>query len=153
MFSTYLRVVCLALLFIPALAQSQDSDRMKMTSSLEPKEAAAGEKVTLKLKLDIQPGFHTYPTVQADPNAKDFTTNIRVKSGPLESDGAAKEPKPKEKFDPDLKATIGYFEDMTEIEVPFKVKAGTPAGVTKITIRIQTQVCDDKNCLPFVETL
>ncbi len=153
MFNAISRVLTLILFCIPTMVHSQSNDRMTLTSRLEPKEVVAGEKVTLKLKLTIQPGFHTYPTVQADPNAKNFTTNIRVKSGPLEADGTAKGPKAKEKFDPDLKATVAYYVGDTEIEVPLKVKAGTSPGRVKIVIRIQTQVCDDNSCLPFVESL
>lgn len=150
MFKTLLITSCI--LFTPVLGLGQE-DRMKLTATLDPKEAAAGEIVTLKLKLDIQPGFHTYPTVQTDPKASAYTTNVRVKSGPLEAAGPAKEPKPKEKFEPEFNATVGYFYDPVDIDVPFKVKAGTPAGKSKVMIRINTSVCNDMNCLPFNEDL
>jgi DsbC/DsbD-like thiol-disulfide interchange protein len=141
---------CCFLLF-PVLAAGQE-DRMKVKATLEPKEAAVGDTIKLKLKLDIKAGYHTYPTVQNDPNASAFITNIRVRSGPLEAAGTAKEPKPNEKYDQDLKVKIGTLEGTVEIEVPFKVKKDTPAGKAKVSIRVQTQVCNETNCLPFNET-
>ncbi|HQR05969.1 MAG TPA: cytochrome c biogenesis protein CcdA [Gemmatales bacterium] len=140
----------LLLFLIPSLVFAQPSDRMKVTATLEPKTAAPGEIVTLKVHFDVEPGFHTYPTVQTDPNAKDFTTVFRVKAGPIEPAGSAIEPKAMEKFDPDLKATVGTLEGSFDIEVPFKVKAGTSPGPVKVNIRLQTQVCDT-SCLPFDE--
>jgi thiol:disulfide interchange protein len=140
-------VLCLLL---PVVALSQE-ERMKLTASVSPQEAGVGESVTLKLLLDISAGFHTYPTSQTDPNASAFTTVLRVKEGPLVSAGPAKEPKPKEKFDQDLKATVGIYEEPTEIEIPYKVKAGTPPGKVKVVIKVQTQVCNEMNCQPFNE--
>ena len=124
---------------------------MKATATLEPREAAPGQVVTFKLHYEVVPGFHTYPTVQADPNAGDYVTKFKIKAGPLESAGAVKEPKPVESFDPDLKATIGHLEGTGDFEVPYKVKAGTAAGTVKVSIRVDTQVCST-SCEQFVET-
>lgn len=136
-------------MLLPVWAHGQE--RMKVKVTLEPLEAAPGETVTLKVKLDIEPGFHTYPTAQTDPNASSFVTNIRVRSGPLESAGAAREPKPKEKFESALNATIGVYEEPAEIEAPFKVKADATPGKAKVVFRIQSQACNDQNCLPIEE--
>lgn len=145
-----IRIVSLLLFLIPSLVFAQPNDRMKATALLVPITAAPGDIVTLKVHFEVEAGFHTYPTVQTDPNAKDFTTVFRVKAGPLEPAGPAKEPKAMEKFDPDLKATVGTLEGTFDMEVPFKVKAGTPVGRNKVSIRLQTQVCDT-SCLPFDE--
>ena len=142
---------CLVLLCLPAWANAQSNDRMKVITSLEPKEAAPGEVVTFKLHYEVVPGFHTYPTVQADPNAGDYVTKFKIKAGPLESAGAVKEPKPVESFDPDLKATVGHLEGTGDFEVPYKVKAGTAAGTVKVSVRVDTQVCST-TCVPFIET-
>ena len=136
------------LLLLPALVAAQE-DRMKLVPELKATEAAPGETITLKFKLELEPGFHTYPTTQSDPNASAFTTQIRVKTGPLEMAGKIKEPAPKTKFDPDLKATIGIYEEPVEMEVPLKIKAGTPPGKVKFSVRFQTQVCNESNCQQF----
>ena len=123
------RILCLALLCLPSWSTAQATDRMKATATLEPKEAAPGQVVTFKLHYEVVAGFHTYPSVQVDPNAKDFVTRFRVKAGPLESAGAVKEPKATEIFDADLKATVGHLEGSGDFEVPFKVKADD--GITE----------------------
>ena len=145
------RILCLALFCLPAWANAQTSDRMKATATLEPKEAAPGQVITFKLHYEVVPGFHTYPSVQADPEASVYVTKFRVKAGPLESAGAIKEPKPVEAFDPDLKATVGHLEGTGDFEVPFKVKAGTAPGTVKVSIKIDTQVCST-TCVQFIET-
>jgi len=144
-------LLCLALLCLPSLALAQTSERMKVSASLEPKEAAPGQVVTFKLHFDVEPGFHTYPTVQTDPNASSFVTVFRVKAGPLESAGPIKEPKAEDKLEPELKATVGYLHGSGDFEVPYKVKAGTPPGAVKVSIKLDTQVCST-TCEQFIQT-
>ncbi|MFT3879005.1 MAG: cytochrome c biogenesis protein CcdA [Gemmatales bacterium] len=147
-----IRSVCLLLLLLPSLALAQTSDRMKVSATLEPKEAAPGQVVTFMLHFDVEPGFHTYPAVQADPNASSFVTLFKVpKDSALEKAGPVKEPKAEEKLEPELKATVGYLHGSGDFEVPFKVKAGTPPGPVKVSIKVDTQVCST-TCEQFIQT-
>lgn len=141
----------LALLFLLPISATAQDERMKVLATLDPKEAAVGETLKLTLSLDIQPGFHTYSTSQSDPEAKSYITRVKIKEGPLESAGAIKEPKPKLKFEKDLGATIAIFEEPVVLEASFKVKAGTAAGKHKVILALDTNVCNDSNCLPFNE--
>lgn len=127
---------------------------MEASGSLNKTEAAPGDALVFKLKMEIKPGFHSYPTKQKDPKAADFVTKIRVKNAdkaPVEISGPIKEPAPKEKVDPTL-GLLEYYEDTVEIEVPLKVKAATAAGSGKFTMSLVTQVCDEQGCIPFSQS-
>jgi thiol:disulfide interchange protein DsbD len=145
-------VLCLiASLLVPATLWAQGNERMEASGSLNKTEAAHGDALVFKLKMEIKPGFHSYPTKQKDPKAEIFVTTIRVKkadTAPVEISGPIKEPAPKEKVDPAL-GTIGYYEDTVEMEVPLKVKASAKAGPQKFSISLTTQVCDEQGCIPF----
>jgi thiol:disulfide interchange protein len=154
MHSNSFRLLSFLVLFLvcplPALAQGEE--RMEASASLEAKEAAPGDIVRVKLKLDVKAGFHTYPTTQKDPKAKDFVTTIRVKNAkdaPVGRSGEVKEPEPKVKFEQALGASVGYLEDSVEMEVPLLVKADAPAGPAKFSLAVVTQVCDEMGCVPF----
>ena len=138
------------LMGVPATARAQE-ERMDVTVTLDAKEAQAGTTVMAKVKLDVKVGFHTYPTKQKDPAAASFVTKIRIKdkASPVEVTGQVKEPAPTEHFVELLKATVGHHESPVELEVPIKIKPGTPAGAIKFALTIDTQVCDDKGCLPY----
>lgn len=144
----------LTLFLTPSLRAQEE--RMEVTGSLSTKEAAPGEVFTLKLKLDVKEGFHTYPTKQNDPKAAGFTTLIRVKGGEqalIERKGDIKEPEAKEKVDVALGATIGTYDHPVEMEIPLAIKPKTPAGTAKFTISFVSQVCDDQGCVPYSKSM
>jgi DsbC/DsbD-like thiol-disulfide interchange protein len=152
--SASFRIVSLGLILclVPSIARAQGEDRMEIRVTLDSKDAVAGATIMAKVKLDVKPGFHTYPTKQKTEEAKDFITTISVKEGgrvPVERTGDIKEPTPKEKMDPELKVNVGIFEEPVELEVPLKIKAGTRPGQAKFTLTIATQVCDKEGCVPF----
>src|SRR5262249_16493461 len=51
-------------------------DRLKVSAAFDPAEAQRGGTATLKVTLAPAPGYHTYPTRQADPNANSFVTTV-----------------------------------------------------------------------------
>jgi DsbC/DsbD-like thiol-disulfide interchange protein len=143
--------VFLVPLLAPTFVLAQDEERMTATVSLDAKQARPGATITAKVRFDIKPGFHCYPTKQKDPKMEAFATTIRIKNGdkaPVQRAGDIKEPKPKEKHEPEL-GTLAYYEGTVEFEVPLKVKANAPTGPAKFTLAINTQVCDEKGCLPY----
>src|SRR5262249_25211013 len=44
-------------------------ERLRVSAAFDPAEAQRGGTATLKVTLAPAPGYHTYPTKQADPNA------------------------------------------------------------------------------------
>lgn len=145
--------VCLLLLSLVSQAHAQE-ERMEAEATLSAKEGKPGDIITLKIDLNVKPGFHTYPTAQKDSNAASFVTTVRVKNekdAPVERSGKIKEPEPKDKLEAALNATVSYFDIPVTLEVPLKIKANA-TGKAKFSISLVTQVCDDMGCVPFTKT-
>lgn len=153
----FLRFLLLFIALLGAASQIEaQEERMEVTGTLSVKEAAPGEVFTLKLKLDVKEGFHTYPTRQKDPNAAAFVATIKVKGGDqalVERKGDVKEPETKDKLDTTLGATIGTYEHPVEMEVPLAIKAKVTAGTAKFTISFVSQVCDEMGCVPYSKSM
>jgi thiol:disulfide interchange protein DsbD len=146
-------LLLLPLLGVPGPVYAQGDERMETSVTLDPKEAVAGGNVTAKVKLDVKLGFHTYPTKQKDPGAAGFVTSFSIRNedkAPVEIKGEVKEPIPHDSLQGDL--SVSKFEEPVELEVPLRIKPTTPVGKAKFSFVIQTQVCDDKGCLPYSKT-
>jgi thiol:disulfide interchange protein DsbD len=129
-------------------------DRLKVSAVFEPAEAQRGGTATLKVTLAPAPGYHTYPTKQADPKADSFVTSIEFPD--LKDFTPAKdwqEPKPKLVDEKDLKIKFGIYEEKAILENKMMVAKDATPGDKKIKIKLATQVCDEKGCIPVNETL
>jgi thiol:disulfide interchange protein len=138
-------------LLLPGVGVAQD-ERMDVSASLSKKDVKPEEIFYVKINMNVKEGFHTYAVKQKDPNASAFSTSFRVKAASesrVEKAGDVKEPDGKDKLEAALNATITIFEGLVDLEVPVKVKKGTPPGKAKFTLSLVTQVCDDQGCLPF----
>ncbi len=144
---------CLGLLAVPLFAADPPSKGIKsVTATVEPAEAKPGQTVTVKLTIDLEPGFTIYATTQTDKNAADFVTTIPYPApGTVVFVGSVKEPElPVVKAEPllgikELKA----FEGKVVFERPAVVAPSATAGATAIKIAgLKLQACDDKNCYP-----
>jgi hypothetical protein len=124
----------------------------KLEASFEPKEAKPGQTVTFSLTIELNKGYHTYPTVQVDPMAVGMVNSFKF-------------PKPdtvifvEDVVDPNGFTThsepiLGIKEiRQYEGKVVFTRKAvidpAAKAGEVTVTLPAFTlSVCDDKNCFP-----
>jgi thiol:disulfide interchange protein DsbD len=73
--------VAAALGAAPAYGKGFD-DVAKLQVTVEPSTVARGQTATLKLTVEPAPGYHTYPTVQDDPEAKSYETKFPFESTP-----------------------------------------------------------------------
>jgi hypothetical protein len=53
----------------------------------------------------------------------------------------------------ELMAKVGIYEEKAVLENILTVSKDAAAGAKKIKVKIDTQVCDDKGCIPFSKTL
>jgi thiol:disulfide interchange protein len=144
----------------PHVVSSKGQERMQASASLEPLMARRGQVLSLKVVYDIRPGFHSYPTVQSDPNAASFVSSIelaasedRKATGPVivELVGDWKNSAVKMHAEPalDIKS-LASFEGKATIEGSLRVKADTVPGVHQVVVRVRGQVCDEENtCAGF----
>jgi thiol:disulfide interchange protein DsbD len=142
---------------LPALAQPGTTGRKledvlyKKEVTFEPSEAKPGDTVTWRLSLDIAPHWHTYPTHQADPNAKSLITKFEwPKNTPLVPQGRLNEPtESKAKPDPALEIKeYRYFEGNVTFSQSFQVAKDAATAELRFTPKITLTVCDDNSCLP-----
>jgi hypothetical protein len=146
-------VLCSLLWSTPTLAADPPSKGVKAVAvSVEPKEAKPGQTVTVKLTVELEPGFTIYATTQTDKLAADFVTTIPYPApGAVVFVGSVKEPEsPVLKAEPALGIkALRVFEGKVVFERAAVVAPTAAAGPTPIKIAgLKLQACDDKNCYP-----
>ena len=145
---------CLAMQTAGQKKEVPPEERLKASAVFDPAEAKRGGTVTLKVTLTPAPGYHTYPTKQADAKADAFITTIEFPGiKDLKPAKEWKEPKPKIMDEKELMAKVGIYEEKAVLENILTVSKDAAAGAKKIKVKIDTQVCDDKGCIPFSKTL
>lgn len=119
----------------------------RLDASVEPARVKPGSTVTWKLTIDLLEGWHTYPTVQPDPNQSSFVTKITFpKTAGLTFARDCKEPKGIVKKDPD--GDITMFEGLVTIENKIAIAADAKPGKIKLQVPVKLQVCSKDTCLP-----
>jgi hypothetical protein len=146
----------LSLLAALALAAPQDWYARAVKSvemTVSPATAKPGETVTVAVTITLNDGFHTYPTVQPDPKAKDFVNTVTFPAADaagLIFVGTVQDPaNPIKKAEPllGIKAMheFGGVVTYTRKAVVSPKASGTLA--VKLPKFVLT-VCDESNCFP-----
>jgi len=124
----------------------------KVEAKFEPAEAKPGQTVTFKLTVDLNDGYYTYPTVQAEKAAASMTNQLKFPDpGAVVFVGAVSDPPIYDvKSEPDLGIKEYHVNPGTAVYsrkavVSPKAQPG-PATVKLTTFRLQ--VCDKNNCFP-----
>ncbi len=152
---------------LPGQAKAKQAgieERVKEVSiAVEPAKARRGETVVLNVTFQLQPGFHTYPTKQPDPKAEAFVTDLSFKlppalvfSGPVADQPARtkiEEVAGLDANDPKRKVKVTEYEEGVVYRQKVLIGADAKPGEAKIEVKLATQVCDDKGCVPYSKTL
>jgi thiol:disulfide interchange protein DsbD len=148
-----------SLLVVPlASAQAQgpgnrsfDANVSNIKASFDPPTAARGQTVLLRVSLDVAPGWHTYPTLQTDPEAKAYKTSFGLKStADLILVGDWKDLAFLSKSDPSSGITdLHYLVGHVEWTHPVVVNPDATPGKKTVTVPFRfIQVCDKQGCVP-----
>jgi len=120
----------------------------KVEASFSPAEAKPGQTVTLKIVVELAPGYHTYPVVQPSPEAKFSANKIAFAAGgPVVFVGDLVDPvqpKVKKLEDYELHVYPGGGTWIRKAVVLPNAKAGAGTAKVKFTLL----VCDEDNCFP-----
>lgn len=128
-------------------------ERLRMEASLEPNRVKRGEAVNFRLILEPAKGFYTYPAAQADPKAASYITVISFDESALVPEGPFREPEGVVKPVPEEGITAKKtYKDVATIERTLRVRSDLPPGPRKVAVKVRTQACDDKNCVPYAKT-
>ena len=124
----------------------------KVEGRFTPAEAKPGQTVTFSLTVELNDGYHTYPTAQPDPKAADMINVIKFPApGALIFVGETQDPKEfVAKEEPDLgvkelRVNTGAVVYTRKAVVSPKAAAG-PTTVKLATFSLS--VCDKSNCFP-----
>jgi len=124
----------------------------KFEAKFEPAEAKPGQTVTLKITVDLNDGFHTYPTVQPDPGADNFVNIIKYpEAGNLIFVGKTNDPKDFDtKEEPILKIKeLRVIPGTAVFTRKAVVSPKAAAGMLEMKLpEFRLQVCDKTNCFP-----
>lgn len=149
--------VCVSLcLFLSGTVSAQDWYTKAVKSvdmKIVPAEAKPGQTVTVRITIDLNDPYHTYPIVQPDPKAADQVNSITLpEPNPmgLIFVGKIKDPaNPEKKAEPLLGIKEMFLYPGT---VTYEHKAVvSPQANGSIAVKIpkfMLLVCDDKNCFP-----
>ncbi len=136
----------------PARAAENFDDVAKVKVTLDPPSAARGQTVMLRIAMDLAAGWHTYPTLQTDPEAEvyvnkfDFpNTREVVFVGSLDNPLGFVS-----KMEPALNIKdLHQYEGKVVWTRPLVVRPDATPGKTKVIIPLtNVQVCDESHCLP-----
>jgi thiol:disulfide interchange protein len=156
--ASMLRKGCLVLALVvaavapPARAGENFDDVAKVKVTLEPATAQRGQTVFLKISMELASGWHTYPTVQTDPEAEVYVNKFEFPNtkdivfvGTLENP-----PGFVTKIEPALGIKdLHQYEGKVVWQRPLVVRPDATPGKTKLTIPLtNVQVCDESHCLP-----
>jgi plastocyanin len=149
-------VVAIAIAVLPATPAAAQKWYEKAVKKVEakftPAEAKPGQTVTFTVTVELNDGFHTYPTVQTDKQAAAMVNEIKFPDpGTLIFVGKVEDPKDqKTKSEPDLgilemaycTGTVTYTR-----KAVVSPKAAAGASTVKLTT-FRLSVCDKDNCFP-----
>jgi hypothetical protein len=147
--------VAAVLALVPGSASAQkwyEKAVKKVEGKFAPAEAKPGQTVTFTLTVDLNDGYHTYPTAQPDKKAADMINVLKFPNpGAVIFVGTTQDPKDfVTKEEPDLgikelRVNIGTVTYTRKAVVSPKASAG--AATVKLAM-FSLSVCDKNNCFP-----
>jgi hypothetical protein len=126
----------------------------KVEGSFSPAEAKPGQTVTFSLTVQLNEGYHTYPTIQMDKGAANFGLVNEIKfpdAGKVVFVGEVQDPKDiKTKSEPDLKILeLQYCTGTVVYTRKAVVSPKAPAGMAAVKLKaFNLSVCDKDRCFP-----
>jgi hypothetical protein len=121
-------------------------------AKFDPAEAKPGQTVSLKLTVDLNDGYYTYPTVQPDKSAAGFINKIKFPAaGKVIFVGATTDPKVFEtKDEPELMIKdLHYLPGRSTFMRKAVVSPKAAAGEVEVKLdSFELSVCDKVNCFP-----
>lgn len=124
----------------------------KVEGAFSPAEAKPGQTVTFTLTVELNDGYHTYPTAQADKGAAGMVNTIKFPDpGAVIFVGKLEDPKDaKTKAEPELGIVeLKYCEGKVVYTRKAVVSPKAAAGPVAVKLAaFKLSVCDKDNCFP-----
>jgi len=118
----------------------------KWTASVEPAQAAPGQRVEIVLKATVPAPWHLYSTTPIEGGP--FPTTIIVeKGGPIGEVGKPVQSTPLKKLDKNFGKEVEYYDGSAEFRIPVRLSK-TAKGELKLPASVRFQVCNEGTCMP-----
>jgi hypothetical protein len=147
--------IALALASAPVSAGKQkwyEKAVKKVSAEFTPAEAKPGQTVTLSVTVELNEGYHTYPTVQTDKGAAAMVNSFKFPTpGAVIFVGTVQDPKDaKTKAEPDAGILeMRYYEGKVSYTRKAVVSPKATAGPATVKLAgFKLSVCDKDNCFP-----
>ena len=123
----------------------------KVEGKFTPGEAKPGQTVTFTLTVELNDGYHTYPTIQPDKQAAGMVNVLKFPApGAVIFVGSIEDPNSyltKEEPDLGIKQLRLYVGTVTYSRKAV-VSPNAAAGTARVTIDLSLSVCDKSTCFP-----
>ena len=124
----------------------------KVEASFDPAEAKPGQTVTFRVTVELNDGFHTYPTVQTDKAAEGMVNVLKFPAaGDVIFVGAVEDPKGAlTKAEPEAGIKeMRYYPGTATFTRKAVVSPRAAAGPVAVKLdAFKLSVCDKENCFP-----
>ena len=140
-------------LVLPATAQTttrkKGFDPVQWSLTVEPTEAAPGERVVARLAATIDKGWRLYaPTTPTDgPFGGPVPTELALADSPSIESWKFFQPKPEVKHDPNFQMDSETYHDQAVFLVEARLSEDAPLGELLLEASARYSACDDKVCL------
>jgi uncharacterized protein len=118
---------------------------LTITARLSAQEVQAGQKFSVTVQVDIDPGYHLYaenPDVSfVSPSRVSLVSNTNFTAANGDASAAV------EREDPVVGQRLRLYEDRVTFHIPLTTDPAASAGSTKLQFALQTQACDANRCL------
>jgi len=141
------RLIC-GLAVFTALAATGSAQRLNpvtWTISAEPKNAAPGSKVLLRLDATIESGWHLYSLSTPPPSPP---TKIQLAASPIAEPGPISYQEPKRAFDKNFNIETQTYDEKASFVLETSLKPDAPPGPAELAAELRYNVCDATRCLP-----
>ncbi len=140
-----LKFIIFLLLALPLVSFAQNPTKWSLESDAKGKTLKKDETFKVKLKAEIEEGWHLYAVEQ--PTGGPFPTKITLaENTPFAIEGKIESPTPITKFDPNFQIETKFFDRQAEFNLPLKTSSETNTDALAVNVRFQ--ICNDTLCLP-----
>jgi len=140
-----LKFIIILLLALPLVSLAQNPTKWSLESDAKGKSLKTDETFNVKLKAEIEAGWHLYSVEQ--PTGGPFPTKITpAENTPFKFEGKIETPTPITKLDPNFNIETKFFDGEAEFNLPVQTTGET--NVDALAVNVRFQVCNDTLCLP-----
>jgi len=141
----FLIIFSFVIFALPAISLAQSPTKWSLESDAKGKNLKQGEDFKVKLKAEIEDGWHLYALEQ--PAGGPIATTIKLEEEKsFRLNGNVESPTPITKFDPNFNIDTKFYEKQAEFILP--VTKIAEANAEDLAVNVRFQLCNDTFCLP-----